>query len=52
MSGFTQEELDTECLDTEHLPRKSLGFKCTAEWFTQDAFDYTQQHAALFAFGT
>jgi len=32
-------------------PRKSLGFKCPAELFTPDAFDFKQHHAALFALG-
>jgi hypothetical protein len=31
--------------------RKSLGFKCPAELFTPDAFDFKQHHAALFALG-
>lgn len=32
-------------------PRKSLGFRCPAELFTPDAFNFRQHHAALFALG-
>jgi len=30
-------------------PRKSLGYKCPAELFTPEAFDFKQHHAAIFA---
>lgn len=33
-------------------PNVSLGFKCPAELFTLDAFDFRQHHAALFASGS
>ena len=52
VSVFSQEELDAIAWRLNTRPRKSLGFKCPAELFTPDAFDFKQQHAALFALGT
>jgi len=52
LSGFTQEELDEIAWKLNTRPRKSLGFKCPAELFTPDAFDFKQHHAALFALGS
>ena len=46
---FSQEELDAIAWKLNTRPRKSLGFKCPAELFTPDAFDFRQHHAALFA---
>ena len=51
LSGLTQEELDAIAWKLNTRPRKSLGFKCPAELFTPDAFDFRQHHAALFALG-
>lgn len=51
LSTFTQEELDEIAWRLNTRPRKSLGFKCPAELFTPDAFDFRQHHAALFALG-
>ena len=51
LSGFTQKELDAIAWKLNTRPRKSLGFKCPAELFTPDAFDFKQHHAALFALG-
>ncbi|MHB1765885.1 MAG: IS30 family transposase [Gammaproteobacteria bacterium] len=51
LSGFTQEALDAIAWKLNTRPRKSLGFKCPAELFTPDAFDFRQHHAALFALG-
>jgi len=51
LSGFTQEELDEIAWKLNTRPRKSLGFKCPAQLFTPDAFDFRQHHAALFALG-
>ena len=51
LSQFTQEELDAIAWKLNTRPRKSLGFKCPAELFTPDAFDFRQHHAALFALG-
>lgn len=48
---FTQEDLDEIAWKLNTRPRKSLGFKCPAELFTPDAFDFRQHHAALFALG-
>ena len=52
LSKFSQEELDAIAWKLNTRPRKSLGFKCPAQLFTPDAFDYRQHHAALFALGT
>ena len=51
LSGFTQEELDAIAWKLNTRPRKSRGFKCPAELFTPDAFDFRQHHAALFVLG-
>ena len=51
LSGFDQDELDEIAWKLNTRPRKSLGFKCPAELFTPDAFDFKQHHAALFALG-
>ena len=51
LSGFTQEELDAFAWKLNTRPRKSLGFRCPAELFTPDAFDFRRHHAALFALG-
>src|SRR5450759_1139135 len=42
LSGFTQEDLDAIAWKLNTRPRKSLGFKCPAELFTPDAFDFRQ----------
>jgi IS30 family transposase len=52
LSGFTQGELDEIAWRLNTRPRKSLSFKCPAELFTPDAFDFRQHHAALFALGS
>ena len=52
LSLFSQDELDHIAWNLNTRPRKSLGFKCPAELFTPDAFDFKQHHAALFALGT
>jgi IS30 family transposase len=52
LSGFSQKELDAIAWELNTRPRKSLGFKCPAQLFTPDAFDFKQHHAALFALGT
>ena len=51
LSQFTQEDLDVIAWKLNTRPRKSLGFKCPAELFTPDDFDFRQHHAALFALG-
>lgn len=49
LSVYSQEDLDAIAWRLNTRPRKSLGFKCPAELFTPDAFDFRQHHAALFA---
>lgn len=49
LSGFAQDELDEIAWKLNTRPRKSLGFKCPAELFTPDAFDFKQHHATLFS---
>jgi len=49
LSVSAQEDLDAIAWKLNTRPRKSLGFKCPAELFTPDAFDFKQHHAALFA---
>ena len=49
LSGFTQAQLDAIAWKLNTRPRKSMGFRCPAELFTPDAFDFKQHHAALFA---
>ncbi len=51
LSGFSQKALDAIAWTLNTRPRKTLGFKCPAELFTPDAFDFRQHHAALFALG-
>ena len=51
LSGFSQKELDAIAWTLNTRPRKTLGFKCPAELFTPDAFNFRQHHAALFALG-
>lgn len=52
LSVFSQKELDAIAWQLNTRPRKSMGFKCPAQLFTPDAFDFRQHHAALFALGT
>ena len=49
LNVYSQEDLDAIAWRLNTRPRKSLGFKCPAELFTPDAFDFRQHHAALFA---
>jgi IS30 family transposase len=51
LSVFTQKELDAIAWKLNTRPRKSLGFKCPAELFTPDAFDFRKHYADLFALG-
>jgi IS30 family transposase len=51
LSGFTQKQLDEIAWELNTRPRKSLGFRCPAELFTPDAFDFKKHHASLFALG-
>jgi len=49
LSEFTQEDLDAVAWQLNTRPRKSMGWKCPAEMFTPEAFDFKQHHASLFA---
>lgn len=51
LSEHSQEKLDAIAWQLNTRPRKSLGFRCPAELFTPDAFDFRKHHAALFALG-
>jgi IS30 family transposase len=51
LSQYTQAQLDAIAWELNTRPRKSMGFRCPAELFTPDAFDFKQHHAALFALG-
>ena len=51
LSAYTQAQLDAIAWQLNTRPRKSMGFRCPAELFTPDAFDFKQHHAALFALG-
>ena len=51
LSGYTRKAPDAIAGKLNTRPRKSLGFKCPAELFTPDAFDFRQHHVALFALG-
>jgi IS30 family transposase len=44
---FSQLELDRIAWQINTRPRKSLGYKCPAELFTPEAFDFKQHHAAI-----
>ena len=48
LSIFSQLELDRIAWQLNTRPRKSLGYKCPAELFTPEAFDFKQHHAAIF----
>jgi len=52
LSRFSQEELDAIAWKLNTRPRESLGYKCPAELFTPEAFDFRQHHASFFALGT
>ena len=51
LSVYTQAQLDAIAWQLNTRPRKSMGYRCPAELFTPDAFDFRQHHAALFALG-
>ena len=40
LSGFTQIELDAVAWKLNTRPRKNLGWKCPAELFMPDSFDF------------
>jgi len=49
LSIFSQLEADRIAWQLNTRPRKSLEYECPAELFTPEAFDFKQQHAAIFA---
>jgi IS30 family transposase len=49
LSGYTQAQLDAIAWELNTRPRRSMGFRCSAELLTPDAFDFKQHHASLFA---
>ena len=49
LNVFTQEYLDSVAWQLNTRPRKSMGWKCPAEMFTPEAFDFKQHNASLFA---
>ena len=52
LSGFTQIELDAVASQLNTRSRKSLGWKCPAELFMPDSFDFFQHHHQLVALRT
>ena len=52
LSGFTQIELDAVAWQLNTRPRTSLGWKCPAELFTPDSFEFFQNHHQLVALRT
>jgi IS30 family transposase len=49
LNGFSQEQLYEVGWELNTRPKKSMGFKCRAEMFTPDAFDFKQHHVSRFA---
>ena len=52
LSGFTQIKLDAVAWKLNTRPRKSRGWKCPAELFMPDSFDFFQHHHQLVALRT
>ena len=52
LSGFSQAELDAVAWQLNTRPRKTLGWKCPAEMFMPDAFDFFQHYHQLVALRT
>jgi IS30 family transposase len=49
LSIFSQAELDTVAWELNARARKSLGFRCPAELFTPESFDFFEYHHRLVA---
>ncbi len=52
LSGFTQTELDAVAWQLNTRPRKTLGWKCPAELFMPESFDFFKHHHQLVALRT
>jgi len=52
LSGFSQTELDAVAWQLNTRPRKSLQWKCPAELFMPEPFDFFQHHHQLVALRT
>ena len=52
LSGFSQAELDAVAWQLNTRPRKTLGWKCPAEMFMPDVFDFFQHYHQLVALRT
>jgi len=52
LSLFTQKQLDAIAWQLNTRPRKSLGWKCPAELFMPESFDFFQHHHQLVALRT
>ena len=52
LSDFTQTELDAVAWQLNTRPRTSLGWKCPADLFTPDYFDFFRHHHQLVALRT
>jgi IS30 family transposase len=52
LSEFSQTELDAVAWQLNTRPRKSLNFRCPAELFMPDAFDFFKHHHQLVALRT
>ncbi|MEX3606428.1 MAG: IS30 family transposase [Burkholderia sp.] len=51
LAVFSQAELDDIAWQMNTRPRKSLGWKCSAELFILESFDVRQNHHGIVAFG-
>jgi IS30 family transposase len=52
LSSFTQAELDAVAWQLNTRPRKTLGWKCPAELFMPESFDFFKHHHQLVALRT
>ena len=52
LSGFTQAQLDAVAWQLNTRPRKSLDWKCPAELFMPESFNFLQHHHQLVALRT
>lgn len=52
LAEFSQDELDAVAWQLNTRPRKRLNFRCPAELFMPDAFDFVKHHHQLVALRT